>query len=165
MDNLFFNIHSLYEFQYLKVGTHEYFGQSIETTPIRTQLALCYKMESKTKFDHDTAFFFSVHDEKRKPSNDTIDKLESINLYVADNNTWQGVIYGAWPTKNPLRITGKIGRDSLNSYFMPIEVTERSHLKGNGKYSQCIDENEYIGLSCKSIFHPNSYKYENKFVF
>ena len=144
----------------LKIGTHEYFGQTIETTPIRTTFASCYKVESKSKFGYDTAMMFFV--KYRTTTNDT---LESIKLYVAANNTWQGVIYGAWPTKNPLRITGKIGRDSLNSYFMPIEVTERSHLKGNGNYSQCIDEKESIGLSCKSIFHPNSYKYENKFVF
>ena len=96
----------------------------------------------------------------------TNDTLESIKLYVAANNTWQGVIYGAWPNiKNPLKVIGKFSRDGdHNIYYVPIEVTERSHLSGVDDYSQCIDQKESVGQSCKSIFHPNSYKYENKYV-
>ena len=149
----------------LKVGTHEYFGQTIETTPIRTTFALCYKVKSKSKFDDDTALMFWVSDQVGKKTNDKIDKFKSIKLYVAANNTWQGVIYGKWPnTKNPQKVIGTFSTNSHNSYFVPVEVTERSHLRGNGNYSQCIDQNESVGQSCKSIFHPNSYKYENKFV-
>ena len=162
MDSVKVPIGTNFEYHFLKVGTHEYFGQTIETTPIKTTLALCYKVESKSKFRNDTSVIFMVRNKKDLKVDD---KLKSMKLYVTTYNSWQGVIYGTWPTKNPLRITGKIGRDSLNSYFMPIEVTERSHLKGNGNYSQCIDEKETIGLGCTSIFHPNSYKYENKFVF
>ena len=143
----------------LKVGTHEYFGQTIETTPIRTTFALCYNVESKSKLDYDTALIFFVYDQNTKK-----DKLKSIKLYVAANNTWQGVIYGAWPnTKNPLKVIGKFSEDH-NIYYVPIEVTERSHLKGVDDYSQCIDQKESVGQSCKSIFHPYSYKYENKYV-
>ena len=146
----------------LKVGTHEYFGQTIETTPIRTTFASCYKIESKSKLGDDTALIFFVYDKNTKLSNN---RLESIKLYVAANNTWQGVIYGAWPnTKNPLKVIGKFSRDDHNIYYVPIEMTERSHLKGIGDYSVCIHLRESIGQSCKSIFHPYSYKYENKFV-
>ena len=153
------------DFRSLKVGTHEYFGQTIETTPIRTTFALCYKVESKSKFDDDTALMFWVSDQVGKKTNDKIDKFKSIKLYVAANNTWQGVIYGKWPnTKNPQKVIGTFSTNSHNSYFVPVEVTERSHLRGNGNYSQCIDQKESVGQSCKSIFHPNSYKYENKFV-
>ena len=147
----------------MKVGTNKYFGQTIEATPIRTTSALCYKVESKLKFGDDTSVIFWVFNQNRK--NDGIDSLKSMKLYVAANNTWQGVIYGTWPnTKNPLKVIGKFRKDSNNLYFVPVEVTERSHLKGNGNYSQCINQKEYIGQSCKSIFHPNSYKYEKKFV-
>ena len=151
------------DFRSLKVGTHEYFGQTIETTPIRTTFASCYKVESRSKLGYDTAMIFFVHDKTKKISNDT---LEGIKLYVAANNTWQGVIYGAWPnTKNPLKVVGKFSRDGEhNIYYVPIEETERSHLKGIDDYSQCIDQKDSIGQSCKSIFHPNSYKYENKSV-
>ena len=151
--------------QELKVGTHEYFGQTVETTPIRTTFALCYKVESKSKFDDDTAMIFLVYDNWRKGIDDAIDKLKRVKLYVTANNTWQGVIYGKWPnTKNPLKVIGTFLKNSNNLYNMPIEVTERSHLKGYGNYSECVDQNESIGQSCKSIFHPNSYKYGNKFV-
>ena len=147
----------------MKVGTNKYFGQTIEATPIRTTSALCYKVESKLKFGDDTSVIFTVFNQNRKKYG--IDSLKSMKLYVAANNTWQGVIYGTWPnTKNPLKVIGKFSNDSNNLYFVPIEVTERSHLKGNGNYSQCINQKEYIGQSCKSIFHPNSYKYEKKFV-
>ena len=125
-------------------------------------MAICYKVESMSKFNHDTAMMFIIHYPTRNLSDD---KLESINLYVAANNTWQGAIYGTWPnTKNPLKVVGKISKESHNVYYVPIEVTEISHLKGNGNYSECIDQNDSIGQSCKSMFHPNSYKYENKFV-
>ena len=146
----------------LKVGTYEYFGLTLETTPIRTKFASCYKVESKSKFSHDTSMIFTVFDEQVKISNN---KLATIELDVAAHNTWQGVINGNWPnTKNPLKVVGKFSRDSHNSYYVPIEVTEISHLKGNGNYSECIAQKEYAGQSCKSIFHPNSYKHENKFV-
>ena len=160
-----FNIHSespKYDSKRLKVGTYEYFGLTIETTPIRTKYALCYKVESKSKFSHGTSMIFTVFDKNLKKSNN---KLAAIELNVAAHNTWQGVINGNWPnTKNPLKVVGKFSKDSHNSYYVPIEVTEISHLKGKGNYSECIAQKEYAGQSCKSIFHPNSYKYENKFV-
>ena len=148
----------------MKVGTNKYFGQTIEATPIRTTSALCYKVESKLKFGDDTSVIFWVFNQNRK--NDGIDSLKSMKLYVAANNTWQGVIYGAWPnTKNPLKVIGKFSKDGdHNIYYVPIEVTERSYLKGVDDYSLCIDRKESVGQSCKSIFHPYSYEYENKYV-
>ena len=146
----------------LKIGTHEYFGQTIETTPIRTTFASCYKVESKSKFGYDTAMMFFV--KYRTTTNDT---LESIKLYVAANNTWQGVIYGAWPnTKNPLKVIGKFSRDGdHNIYYVPIEVTKWTYMNGHGNYSQCLEEQEPISKSCKSIFHPKSFKFESRLVF
>ena len=154
-------------FTNLKEGTYEYFGQTIETTPIRTTSGLCYKVESKaTKFEYATSFLFIVVDMNGRK--DQVDKLKKMNLYVAATNTWQGVVYGSWAnTKNPLNIIGDFNdglANSINIYYVPIEETERSHLKGIDDYSQCIDQKDSIGQSCKSIFHPNSYKYENKSV-
>ena len=82
---------------------------------------------------------FTVFDKNLKKSNN---KLAAIELNVAAHNTWQGVINGNWPnTKNPLKVVGKFSKDSHNSYYVPIEVTEISHLKGNGNYSECIEKN------------------------
>ena len=146
----------------LKVGTHEYFGQSIETTPIRTTSGLCYKVESKeTNFEDETSFVFTVY--YYNWGNDQDEKFEKINLYVVADNTWQGVIYGSWAnTKNPLKVTGDFHDLSINVNFVKIEATEWTYMKGNGNYSQCLQEQEPISESCKSIFHPNSLKYESR---
>ena len=152
----------------LEVGTHEYFGQIIETTPIRTASGLCYKVESKaTKFEYETSFLFSVVDINGQK--DQVDKLEKMNLYVVAANTWQGVIYGSWAnTKNPLNIIGDFNdglANSLHIYFVPIEVTEWAYMNGTGNYSQCLEEQESISENCKSIFHPKSFKYKSRSVF
>ena len=152
----------------LKEGTYEYFGQTIETTPIRTTSGLCYKVESKaTKFEYATSFLFIVVDINGKK--DQVDKLKKMNLYVAATNTWQGVVYGSWAnTKNPLNIIGDFNdglANSINIYFVPIEVTEWTYMNGHGNYSQCLEEQELISKSCKSIFHPKSFKFESRLVF
>ena len=148
----------------MEVGTHEYFGQIIETTPIRTTSGLCYKIEFKSsKFEYNTSFVFTVVDKIGQMN--LVDKLEKVNLYVAADNTWQGVIYESWAnTKSPLKVTGDFNNLSFNVNFMPIEVTEWTLKNGNGNYSQCLKEQEPISENCKSIFHPNSFKYESRSV-
>ena len=122
----------------LKEGSHEYFGQTIETTPIRTTSGLCYKLESEaTKFEYKTSFVYTVVDKNGQKGQ--VDKLEKINLYVVATNTWQGVIYGSWAsTKNPLNIIGDFNdvlANSLHMYFVPIEVTKWAYMNGNGNFS------------------------------
>ena len=96
----------------------------------------------------------------------SVDKVNLINLYVADNNTWQGLIYGVWPkhTKSPLKIVGEISESSMNQYIVQLEKAEWSYLEGNDNYSECLRDNEITGTDCKSMFHPNSYKFENRYV-
>jgi hypothetical protein len=140
----------------LEVGTHEYFGQIIETTPIRTASGLCYKVESKaTKFEYKTSLVFIVVDITGQKKQ--VDKLEKMKLYVVAENTWQGVIYGSWAnTKNPLKVIGVFNEFSINVHFVPIEVTEWTYTKGNCNFPQCLEEQEPISESCKSIFFPKS---------
>ena len=147
----------------LEIGTHEYFGQSIETTPIRTTSGLCYKVESnETNFKDETSFVFSVN-ANYLWGMDQDDKFEKINLYVVADNTWQGVIYGSWAnTKNPLKVTADFHSLSIDANFVKIEAREWTYIKGNGNFSQCLQEREPISESCKSIFHPNSFKYESR---
>ena len=147
----------------LKVGTHEYFGQIIETLPMRTTSGLCYKVESKaTPFEYETSFLFMVWNYINGQKQN---KLEKIKLYVVADNTWQGVIYGSWAnTKNPLKVIGDFHELSSDVHFVPIEVTEWNYMKGNGNYSQCLEEKESDPGSCKSIFHPQSFKFESRSV-
>ena len=96
----------------------------------------------------------------------SVDKVNLINLYVAGNNTWQGLIYGKWPkhAKRPLKIVGEISQSSINQYIVPLEIADWSYLEGNGNYSECLRDNEITGTDCKSMFHPNSYIFENRYV-
>ena len=90
---------------------------------------------------------------------------QSIQMYVSASNTWQGVIYGTWHnTIKPLRVIGEFSQKSHNMYHVPIKVTERSYLNSNGNFFECLEREKPIGESCKSIFHPNSYKEKNRSV-
>ena len=153
---------SIGNWSYLEVGTHEYFGQVIKTTPIRTTSGFCYKIENKaTKFQYETSFLFNVMDIIGQKNQ--IDKIEKINLYVAADNTWQGVTYGSWAnTKNPLKVVGEYQDFSFNINFVQIEATEWTYIKGNDNYSQCLEDQEPISESCKSIFHPKSFTFEKR---
>ena len=86
-------------------------------------------------------------------------------MYVTASNTWQGVIYGTWQnTIKPLRVIGEFSQKSHNMYHVPIKVTERSYLNSNGNFFECLETEKPIGESCKSIFHPKSYKENNRSV-
>ena len=169
LTSLLFDILSLLSFgceelaMKLEVGTHEYFGQSIETTPIRTTSGLCYKVKSnETNFNDEKSFVFSIN-ANHLWGMDQDDRFEKINLYVVADNTWQGVIYGSWAnTKNPLKVTADFHSLSIDANFVKIEAREWTYIKGNGNFSQCLQEREPISESCKSIFHPNLFKYASR---
>ena len=52
----------------LKIGEQKYLGQTIEVSPIKTTSALCYKVESTSKFNRATSFIIAVVDLNRKKS-------------------------------------------------------------------------------------------------
>ena len=86
-------------------------------------------------------------------------------MYVTASNTWQGVIYGTWQNAiKPLKVIGEFSQSSHNMYNVPIKVTERSFLNSNGNFFECLETENPIGENCKSIFHPNSFKYESRSV-
>ena len=130
--------------------------------PIRTTSALCYKVQP-LKFELHTVLLFNILGFAKGFS---VDKVNLINLYVAGNNAWQGLIYGEWPkhTKSPLKVVGEISQSSLNQYIVPLEKAEWSYLEGNDNYSECLRDKKNTGTDCKSMFHPNSYKFEKRYV-
>ena len=141
----------------LKIGSHDYNGTTIDTVPIRTTSGLCYKV-TPLKFQYGTALLFMVF---------MIGNSENkVNMYVATNNTWQGLIYGDWPTntKNPVKIVGEKSPKSINQYLASLDISEWSYMEGNTNYSECLRDNEVTGIGCYSMFHPNSYKFENRYV-
>ena len=150
----------------LKIGTNNHLGQTIEVLPIRTTSALCYKVESMSKFNTATSLIISVWDLNRKKSTERVaDNIENIQMYVAAHNTWQGVIYGSWhDTNKPLKVIGELSENTYNLIQVPIKVTERSHLKGNSNFSECLERRKPTGECCKSMFNPNSYNEDSRFV-
>ena len=144
-------------FSTLKIGTHDYFGETIDTVPIRTTSALCYKVKLlKSEFKKSLIFNILLMSKQNS--------VDKINLYVAAENTWQGIIYGVWPkqAKSPLKIVGEVSQKSINQYIAPLEITDWSYMEGNDNYSECLMDNEITHTGCKSMFHPNAYKFEKR---
>ena len=142
---------------HLKTGTHNYSGNIINLTPIRTQLATCYKLESLSIFESITIGIIKIS---------SADYLEKVHLLIAAENTWQGIVYGNWAkTKPPLKVVGKFSSSSSNAYFIQLQDHVWTHLQGVGNYSRCIDENISSKNECVSIFHPYSYIYDERYQF
>ena len=90
----------------LQIGSHNYyvnyFGKNgtIEIIPIRTTTqGLCYKLTISDP-EYMNIFIGS--------SNHSIDKLEKINLMIAANNTWQGIVGYNWPYSKGLKISKRL---------------------------------------------------------
>ena len=58
----------------------------------------------------------------------------------------------------------KATRQGIICVQVPVKVTERSHLKGNSNFSECLEIEKPTGKSCKSMFYPNSYNEDSRFV-
>ena len=107
-----FSISSLTPIQTpLKIGSHKYFGKTIDVQPVRTLYnGLCYKLELSDSSipvsaeDHNNFFGLFM-------KNLTNDELTEFHLTFAAKDTWQGMINGkaVWPyNKIPPKITGEI---------------------------------------------------------
>ena len=123
-------------------------------------------MESLSKLDYDTSILFSVRDFTKENS---VDKVHRIKFYVAANTTWQGLIYGGRPkhTKSPMKIVGELRQNWINQYIAPLEIAEWTYMEDNttnNNYSECLRDNEITGIGCNSMFHPNAYKFENRYI-
>ena len=84
----------------LQLGTHDYIDLRgtirIEVIPVRTIFqGLCYKLELSNPLPFNPDYFIifvtsSIQD---------VDKLEKIDLMIAANDTWQGIVADNWPNK------------------------------------------------------------------
>ena len=87
----------------LQVGTHDYvdyFGTHgrLEIIPVRTTTqGLCYKLTLSNIHMNELVFFIGS-------SIQGLDKLEKINLMIATNDTWQGIVGNKWPYTKGLKI-------------------------------------------------------------
>ena len=103
------------------------------------------------------------------PTNLGVDKLEGMDWYVAANNTWQGIITRRWPYDNiPTKFMGKLKKD-LNYNEIRLKEHEWKYIKGStSSFEKCFDEiaghDDFEGQNCHSIFDPNSFKYEKRYL-
>ena len=90
----------------LQVGTHNYVDfwgpKRIELIPIRTTVrGLCYKMTLSNPLPlNPERFLFFISNFIQSE-----DKLEKINLMIAANDTWQGIIGNYWPYSKGQKIS------------------------------------------------------------
>ena len=93
-----------YDFIPLQVGTHDYvdlFGTTIriEVIPVRTiYRGLCYKLKLSNPLPLSSITlnpdYFMFHITSFIQG---IDSLKHIDLMIAANNTWQGIVGNNWP--------------------------------------------------------------------
>ena len=99
----YFSCSNSYNVVPLQVGTHkyvDYFNKNvtIETIPIRTMIrGLCYKLKLSNPSNYFMLFAGS--------SIQSLDKLEKMNLMIATENTWQGLVGDRWPYSKGLKIS------------------------------------------------------------
>ena len=91
------NIYLSY-FNQLQVGTHSYVENNttirIEVIPIRTIFhGLCYKIKLSNPLPLNPEYLTFYVDS----SIQGVDKLDKIDLMIAANNTWQGIVGSSWP--------------------------------------------------------------------
>ena len=106
-----------YDYIPLQVGTHDYddlLGTTIriELIPIRTiYRGLCYKLKLSNPLPSSSIAlnpdYYMFHISSFIQG---IDKLEKINLMIAENNTWQGIVGDKWPYSQGKEISKKNSR-------------------------------------------------------
>ena len=82
----------------LQLGTHNYNDylstRRIEVIPVRTIFqGLCYKLKLSNPLPKNQGYFVIFV----TSSIQGVDKLEKIDLMIAANDTWQGIVTNNWP--------------------------------------------------------------------
>ena len=140
----------------LRVGTHDYFGNTIDVLQISTILSgLCYKLElSKGTIPINSDEFFTL---LMTNSVEGMDKLKGFRLMIASSNTWQGLVYGRWPYKKvPPIVTGNLASKLISNVDIELEESIWNYRNGKGNFDLCIKGNE--NDHCKSIFDISSFQ-------
>ena len=77
-------------------------NRRIEIIAIKTMLrGLCYKLKSSDPLPMNPEYvIFQI-----SSMTQGIDKLEKINLMIASNDTWQGIVRSSWPYSKGLKIS------------------------------------------------------------
>ena len=144
----------------LRVGTHDYFGNTIDVLQIPTIVSgLCYKLElSKGTIPISPSGFFTL---SMTNFVEGMDKLEGFRLMIASSNTWQGLVYGRWPYKKvPQIVTGNLASKLLSSVEIELEESVWNYRNGEDNFDLCMKGNE--NDHCKSIFDTSTFQNDTR---
>ena len=144
----------------LELGKNGISGEIIEIHPIPTPHAQCIKIEYlfKLKHIHPLFGFLPIYIDVK--INQKMDKLQQFDVFVAAENTWQGIVYNSWPySQIPLKVSEKVPKPGLGRQLnFKIEENVWKHLKGVDETEDCLQELKVIVANCTSLFHPYSYQ-------
>ena len=144
-----------YGFTPLKLGVHEYFGETVELVPIRTYMqGLCYKLKflDTKPFDPSTSLQFFISSN----ISTGMDALEKVSVIIASSNTWQGIVLNVWPyNKDHLEIIGRLSTEVISIQMADLKEHMYINRVGEMDFDKCINKN--YTQTCASIFDPRSF--------
>ena len=138
----------------LQIGTHEYqqpagavgFQGNISLQPIRTVLqGLCYKMifSNTLPFDRNNNLLLYVS----KYNED----LKQTQLFIAEENTWQGIAELRWPYINiPTDMTEPFPSELHPILNVHLDENYYIYRDGKSNFDECIKD--HPTSNCSSIF-------------
>ena len=136
-----------------QIGEHDYYGTRIEVVPIRTMVdGLCYKFNLSNPFPSYNRLQIVIGS-----SILGTDKLNKVDLFIAAENTWQGLIYHDWPySKIPLTASGVFSTEVAKIITIDLEENVWNYRDGEDNFGDCM--NGLQRSKCASIFDPRSLK-------
>ena len=136
-----------------QIGEHDYYGTRIEVVPIRTMVdGLCYKFNLSNPFPSYNRLQIVIGS-----SILGTDKLNKVDLFIAAENTWQGLFYHDWPySKIPLTASGVFSTKVAKIITIDLEENVWNYRDGEDNFGDCM--NGLQRSKCASIFDPRSLK-------
>ena len=90
-----------------------------------------------------------------------IDKLKKINILIASNNTWQGIIINGWPySKAPTLLEQKFIPNVYKMAYVHLEENLWKNRNGYTNFNKCIMDKD--DGNCLSIFDIKTNEMENR---
>ena len=135
----------------MKIGRQEYLGGLLDVETINTMYnGLCFKMNFSnplpTSFQNAFTLIISSKDQD----------LKKIQLTIAADNTWQGIIEQTWPYNNiPIVISKTFSPGYLIQTSVKIHENLYKNRNGIVDFDECF--NDRLTPQCLSIFdlRPN----------
>ena len=92
-----------------------------------------------------------------------LNNLTKINLLIAAENTWQGIIDENWPYDSvPLKISENFRGGIANVKSVKLVENVWIYLTGEGNIEKCMKKWDLKDSKCISMFHPYSYNYTKR---